>query len=80
MIHNRPCYENTESEKLSYILNPSTPSQVNWVPFKNKSLELRTGDLTCLIENVDFIFSLLHVYLYNLYNCHKLYCLITIKF
>jgi hypothetical protein len=26
------------------------------------------------------MFSLLHVYLYNLYNCHKLYCLMTIKF
>jgi hypothetical protein len=35
----------SESEKLSYILNPSTPSQVNnWVPSKKKSLELRTGD------------------------------------
>jgi hypothetical protein len=30
----------SESEKLSYILNPSTPSQVN----KKKSLEPRTGD------------------------------------
>jgi hypothetical protein len=26
----------------------------------------------CVLENVDFMFSLLHVYLYNLYNCHKL--------
>ena len=44
---------------------------------------IRTEDrglLTCLLENVDFMFSLLHVYLYNLYNCHKLYCLITITF
>ena len=24
------------------------------------------------------MFSLLHVYLYNLHNCHKLYCLMTI--
>ena len=69
----------SESEKLSYILNPSTQSQVNkLVFFLKKSLELR-GLLTCLLENVDFMFSLLHVYLYNLHNCHKLYCLITIK-
>ena len=37
-------------------------------------------DRPCLLENVDFMFSLLHVYLCNLYNCHKLYCLMTIKF
>jgi hypothetical protein len=45
-----------------------------------KSLLNDRGLLTCLLENVDFMFSLLHVYLYNLYNCHKLYCLMTIKF
>jgi hypothetical protein len=38
------------------------------------------GYLIYLLENVDFMFSLLHVYLYNLYNCHKLYCLMTIQF
>ena len=59
--------------KLSYILNPSTPSQVNKLgSFKRKKV-IRTEDLTCLLENVDFMFSLLHVYLYNLYNCHKMY-------
>ena len=35
----------SESEKLSYILNPSTPSQVNKLgSFLKKSLELKTGD------------------------------------
>ena len=35
----------SESEKLSYILNPSTPSQVNKLDsFLKKLLELRTGD------------------------------------
>jgi hypothetical protein len=35
----------SESEKLSYILNPSTPSQVNKLgSILKKSLELRTGD------------------------------------
>jgi hypothetical protein len=35
----------SESEKLSYILNPSTPSQVNKLgSFLKKSLELRTED------------------------------------
>jgi hypothetical protein len=35
----------SESEKLSYILNPSTPSQVNKLgSFLKKSLELRPGD------------------------------------
>ena len=38
------------------------------------------GYLIYLLENVDSMFSLLHVYLYNLYNCHKLYCLMTITF
>jgi hypothetical protein len=42
--------------------------------------KLNGRSLTCLLENVDFMFSLLHVYLCNLYNCHKLYCLMTIKF
>ena len=35
---------------------------------------IRTEDrglLTYLLENVDFMFSLLHVYLYNLYNCNQ---------
>ena len=36
----------SESEKLSYILNPSTSSQVNKLGsfIKKKSLELRTGN------------------------------------
>jgi hypothetical protein len=36
----------SEYLKLSYILNPSTPSQVNKLGsfLKKKSLELRTGD------------------------------------
>ena len=35
----------SESEKRSYILNPSTPSQVNKLgSFLKKSLEVRTGD------------------------------------
>lgn len=73
----------SESEKLSYILNPSTPSQVNKLGSFLKKKVIRTEDrglLTYLLENVDFMFSLLHVYLYNLYNCHKLYCLMTITF
>ena len=48
-----------------------------------KKKVIRTEDrglLTYLLENVDFMFSLLHVYVYNLHNCHKLYCLMTIKF
>jgi hypothetical protein len=71
----------SESEKLSYILNPSTPSQVSKLGSFFKKV-IRTEDrglLTYLLENVDFMFSLLHVYLYNLYNCHKLYCLMTIQ-
>jgi hypothetical protein len=66
----------SESEKLSYILNPSTPSQVNVLGSFFKKV-IRTEDrrlLTCLLENVDVMFSLLHVYLCNLHNCHKLYC------
>ena len=58
----------SESEKLSYILNPSTPSQVNKLGSFKKKKVIRTEDrglLTCLLENVDFMFSLLHVYLYN---------------
>ena len=71
----------SESEKLSYILNPSTPSQVNTLgSFLKKVIRTEDRGLTCLLENVDFMFSLLHVYLYNLYNCHKLYCLMTISF
>ena len=72
----------SESEKLSYILNPSTPSQVDKLGSFLKEV-IRNEDrglLTCLLENVDFMFSLLHVYLYNLYNCNKLYCLMTISF
>ena len=72
----------SESEKLSYILNPSTPSQVNTQGSFLKKV-VRTEDmgyLIYLLENVDSMFSLLHVYLYNLYNCHKLYCLMTITF
>jgi hypothetical protein len=71
----------SESEKLSYILNPSTLSQVSKLGSFFKKV-IRTEDrglLTYLLENGDFMFSLLHVYLYNLYNCHKLYCLMTIK-
>ena len=46
-ILNKEIFNNlSESEKLSYILNPSTPSQVNKLGsfLKTKSLELRTGD------------------------------------
>ena len=71
----------SESEKLSYILNPSTPSKVNKLGSFLKVIRTEDrGLVTYLLENVDFMFSLLHVYLYNLYNCHKLYCLMTIKF
>jgi hypothetical protein len=60
----------------------SHTDQVNKLSsFFNKVIRTEyRGLLTCLLENVDFMFSLLHVYLYNLYNCHKLYCLMTIKF
>ena len=70
----------SESEKLSYILIPSTSSQVNKLGSFFKKKVIRTEDrglLTYLLENVDFIFSLLHVYLYN---CHRVYCLMTMKF
>ena len=71
----------SESEKLSYILNPSTPSKVNKLGSFLKVIRTEDrGLVTYLLENVDFMFSLLHVYLYNLYNCHKLYCLMKIKF
>ena len=71
----------SESEKLSYILNPSTPSKVNKLGSFLKVIRTEDrGLVTYLLENVDFMFSLLHVYLYNLYNWHKLYCLMTIKF
>ena len=48
----------SESEKNSYILNPSTPSQVNKLGSFLKKKVIRTEDrglLTCLLENVDLI-------------------------
>jgi hypothetical protein len=61
----------SESKKLSYILNPSTPSQVNKLGSFIKKTVIRTEDsglLTYLLENADFMCSLLHVY------CVEFYC------
>jgi hypothetical protein len=52
----------SESKKLSYILNPSTASQVNKLgSFLKKVIRNEDrGLLTYLLENADFMFSLLH--------------------
>jgi hypothetical protein len=57
----------SESEKLSYILHPSTPSQVNKLDSfkKKKSLELRTGDSQHVYLKISILCSL----------CYKKSCL-----
>jgi hypothetical protein len=61
----------SESKKLSYILNPSTASQVNKLgSFLKKVIRNEDrGLLTYLLENADFMFSLLHVYCIIVTNC-----------
>jgi len=61
----------SELKKLSYILNPSTASQVNKLgSFLEKVIRNEDRGLpTYLLENADFMFSLLHVYCIIVTNC-----------
>jgi hypothetical protein len=71
----------SESKKLSYILNPSTPSQVNKLgSFLKKVIRIEDrGSRTPNIFTWKCRFYVLFV-TGLLYNCYKLYCLMTIKF
>jgi len=54
----------SESKKLSYILNPSTPSKVNKLgSFLKKSLELRTGDSQHIYLKMQILCSLCYMFI-----------------